>query len=167
MTTTIARRSNRPLTEFACSFLQKFWAKQQQGTGQLAQGNTSIDFESSDSHQRVTVSLFGSPILALVAVDMRPVVLRVEFGNRYDIHGNPTNTTRERLNGLLDRLGELGIIPDGVRIFRDREKEMTYLGRYDDAVAVGKHFAHSVSIQPNPDRLMMTAFDPSRPDVGQ
>lgn len=167
MNTTLSRRSNRPLTEFACSFLQKFWAKKQQGTGELSQGNTSIYFESTDSHQRITVSLFGSPILTLVAIDMRPVSLWIAFGDYYDPCGNPTNTTRERLNGLLDRLGELGLIPQDVRIFRDRCEEVTYLGRFDDVVAVGKNYAHSVFIEPSPDRLIMTAFDPSRPDIGQ
>lgn len=167
MQTVMPRRSNRPLTEFACSFLQKFWAKQQHGTGELSQGNTSVYFESSDSHQRLTVLLYGSPIMTLVAIDMRPVSLWIAFGNRYDAYGHPTNTTRERLNGLLDRLGELGIIPRGVRIFKDRDNDMTYVGKLDDVVAVGRRYAHSVFIEPSPDRLMMTAFDPSRPDIDQ
>jgi hypothetical protein len=105
--------------------------------------------------------------MTLVTIDMRPVALRIEFGNRYDVYGNPTNTTRERLNGLLDRLGELGIVPQGVRVFMDRHDDVAYLGKFDDVVAVGKHYAHSVFIEPSPDQLMMTAFDPSRPDIGQ
>ena len=51
-------------------------------------------------------------------------------GDFYDSKGRPSRTTRERLNGLLDALGQNGFIPEGVRVFI-REDGSCNIGKGD------------------------------------
>jgi hypothetical protein len=154
-----ATRSNRPLTEFACSLLTKLLTEKQPKVGVQTAGNTSVDYELRMGSQRISISLFNHEIMCLVMDDWTPVSLRIDFTGYSDLRGQPTSTTMERLNGILDRLSAFKVIPSGVRVFRDRDQGLTYIGRLDERIAVGSVYAHSVLIQPRPDQLVMAAWE--------
>ena len=83
-------------------------------------------------------------------------------GFYYDFDGNPTRTVRERLNGLLDALGDKGIIPVGVRVIVDKEYSMCYVARGDNMVALNKDYCDMIGIKPCCDSLVFGALDPTR-----
>lgn len=141
------RRSNKPLTQFACELLDKFML------GKLDPGvyenhNTKVECTEDRAAKTVVVSLFDTPIvnLALSLPDEKPFYLALNVGDYYDGFGCPTKTTIERLNGLLDGLGFHGVIPEGVRVFRDPNPEMNmvYLGKGDTKIPVGKKYAKNI-----------------------
>jgi hypothetical protein len=142
-------RSNRPLTEFACTHLGLFLTGHYRGTGQRVKGNTLVTYEIEKRMQLLKVYLFDEEILSILLAEWKAASVRVSFTNFYDGDGQPTTTTSERLNGLLDRLGAYGILPKGTRVFRDPGEGLTYLGRGDDKVAVGKEYAESIYIRPH------------------
>ena len=98
-------RSNRQLTQFAVSRLRSFIRNGIQGLSEEVQGNTGV-LATEDDVFRIT--LFGKPILCLHAD-----AVHIHAGDFYDSLGRPSRTTRERLNGLLDALGDENIIPEG------------------------------------------------------
>lgn len=146
-------RSNRPLTEFACTHLGLFLTGHYRGSGQRTKGNTTIVYEIERRIQLLKVYLFDEEILSVLLAEWKPVSVRVSFTNFYDRDGQPTTTTIERLNGLLDRLGAYAVLPEGTRVFRDADQGLTYLGRRDDKIAVGEEYAESVFIRPHPTDL--------------
>lgn len=164
MTTTKQPRSNRPLTQFACKQLEEFvlnqslnpWGEKRS----LARGNTTVQWVTDQDPKIFNVFLFNEEILSLLYTDGKPFSVRVSFTDFYDLYGQPTSTTVERLNGLLDRLGALGILPQGVRIFRDNSgtEPLTYIGKGENKSAVGKEIAHSVYIRPNKQELDIVGF---------
>lgn len=146
-------RSNRPLTEWACTQLGFFLVGYYQGSGVRTQGNTTIKYEVETRTQFLEIFLFNEPILKLILSDWKIASIQVMFTSYYDHFGQPTLTTCERLNGLLDRLGGYQAIPSGVRVFRDESQHLTYLGKGDDKIAVGEGLADVVFIRPNSDVL--------------
>lgn len=146
-------RSNRPLTQFACRNLGFFLEGRYQGTGSRSEGNTAVHYEIERSRQRFTVRLFDQAVLIVTCYQWKPISICVSFTSFYDMYGQPTKTTCERLNGLLDELGLRGLLPDGVRVFRDPSFKLTYLGKGDDKIAVGKGLAESVFIRPGSTQL--------------
>lgn len=146
-------RSNRPLTEFACVHLGLFLTGHYEGSGKRTKGNTTIVYEIEKRLQKLTVFLFEEEIMSIVLNNWKVFSIRVSFTSFYDQFGQPTTTTSERLNGLLDRLGAYRIIPTGTRVFRDPYQDLTYLGRGENKIAVGEDYADSVYIRPNPDEL--------------
>jgi hypothetical protein len=160
MTQTIAskKRSNRPITEFACKSLEKFVLDNFQDDYQITEKNTTIIAHRDGSLRVVFVLLYEEEILKLVIRNDKPVSLCLSFTSCYDSHGQPTTTTCERLNGLLDRLGTLGVIPQGVRVFRDSEYFTTYIGKENDKIAIGEDFYRSVYITPSPSKLIFAGY---------
>jgi hypothetical protein len=147
MTATTAKRSNRPLTQFACRHLVFFLQRKYQSSGKRTEGNTTVCYEIEQRCQRFTVYLFEDPILVVTLDEWKPFSVCVSFTGFYDSYGQPSKTTCERLNGLLDELGAQHIIPSGVRVFRGTH-DTTYLGKGDDKVAVGRELADSVFLRP-------------------
>lgn len=147
-------RSNRPLTEFACRHLDAFLESRRSIASTLANGNTTVAVRSESTHDLLKVYLFNDEILS-VTRSARGVSVRVSFTSYYDHFGQPTATTCERLNGLLDRLGCHEVLPVGVRVFRDHstDEPLTYLGRGEDKIAVGEGLAESVYIKASPVKL--------------
>lgn len=147
-------RSNRPLTEFACRHLDAFLESRRSIASTLANGNTTVAVRSEPTHDLLKVFLFNDEILS-VTRSARGTSVRVSFTSYYDHFGQPTATTCERLNGLLDRLGCHEVLPTGVRVFRDHSSDepLTYLGRGDDKIAVGEGLAESVYIKASPIKL--------------
>lgn len=142
-------RSNRPLTHFACQQLAAFFESTQgpKDNYKAVKGNTGVVRGDSE----FLVTLYGEPILRIVRPGTGQIPSRIEvlLTSTFDGEGKPTRTVRERLNGLLDTLGRLGVIPTGVRLFVDSSYGVSYLGRGDDKIAVGRDFAHSVVINPD------------------
>jgi hypothetical protein len=153
MTSSSGIRSNRPLTEFACTHLGLFLTGHYEGSGKRTKGNTTVVYEIEKQIQKLRVFLFGEEILSVVLNNWKVFSIRVSFTSFYDHFGQPTTTTSERLNGLLDRLGAYQIIPNGTRVFRDPSQDLAYLGRGENKIAVGQEYADSVYIRPNPDEL--------------
>lgn len=152
-------RSNRPLTEFACTHLGLFLTGHYQGSGKRTQANTTATYEIEKQRQLFKVYLFEEEILSVMLSNWKPVSVRVSFTNFYDKNGCPTTTTCERLNGLLDRLGAYCILPKSTRVFRDPNQGLTYLGRGDNKIAVGEKYANSVYIRPDTNELEIIASE--------
>ena len=115
-------RSNRQLTQFAVDKLRQYLVLGPDQFEDEAAGNTRVSFFDCDCCQRksVKICLFDNLIMELVVNPFNPRVIAGMFihtGNFYDSKGRPSRTTRERLNGLLDALGQVKFIPEGVRVF--------------------------------------------------
>lgn len=98
----------------------------------------------------MTVKLFEATILELgFSAKNHKHLLWVSIGNGgfFDGRGNPSRTTRERLNGLLDALGTHGYIPEKVRAFI--LDDVCYIGNYDGRTSLTAAVAE-VQLVPNP-----------------
>jgi len=128
-------RSNRQLTQFAVDKLRQYLVHGPEKFVDEAAGNTRVSFFAcTQCHRKsVKICLFGNIIMELVVNPFNPRVVAGMFihtGNFYDSKGRPSRTTRERLNGLLDALGQNQFIPEGVRVFI-REDGTCCLGKGD------------------------------------
>jgi len=139
-------RSNSFITQRVVFALQNYLNGQLQGSRSYA--DTTIEVAHDDS---LFININGNPIMTIVGgpnvKDVSSVLVTAGF--YYDSDGNPTKITRERLNGLLDALGEKGVIPQGVRVYIDREYGVCYLKHEDTRIPMGKHYNRFVSIVPN------------------
>ena len=120
-------RSNRQLTQFAVNKLRSHLDRLEPGT--VSAGNTEVAVCACDCGRppNVIIRLFGQEImrLSLSPVNRNRVSSAwVKTGDFYDSKSRPSRTTRERLNGLLDALGEDGFIPQGVRGLLHRGRRM-------------------------------------------
>ena len=106
-------RSNRTLTQFAVDRLSDF-IKNPSAFVSETKGNTEVSVHVDSLTKELTfqVLLFEQSIF-----ELSERCLIVRNGGFFDSKGRPSRTTRERLNGLLDAAGELGCIPEGVRVF--------------------------------------------------
>jgi hypothetical protein len=162
MTATIQRRSNRPLTQYACDLLDDF-LKGKLDSCEYSNENTAVKCVVSKSPittiESFDVYLYGAKILEVVASDGKAFFVKVSTGNHFTIEGYPKKTTIERLNGLLDELGSHMILPEGVRIFKDRIENLFYLGKGDNKIAVGKGLATEVILYPDHNEFRVQASD--------
>lgn len=144
----LGMRSNRPLTEFACTHLGFFLTGHYEGTGQRSKGNTSIVYDIKEDVQAFKVLLYDEKILEVIMTNWKAQSVKIGFTSCFDGEGKPTTTTIERLNGLLDRLGSYRIIPENIRVFRDPSQGVAYIGSGDNKVAVGEKYTQAVMITP-------------------
>lgn len=162
MTATIQRRSNRPLTQYACDFLDDF-LKGKLDSCEYSNENTAVKCVVSKSPvttiESFDVYLYGAKILEVVVSDGKAFFVKVSTGNHFTIEGYPKKTTIERLNGLLDELGSHMVLPEGVRIFKDRIENLFYLGKGDNKIAVGKGLATEVILHPDHNEFRVQASD--------
>lgn len=154
----VKARSNRPLTQFACEELQDFVLNNVTDGYRLEQKNTAVVATVDGRKRTFVVTLFEEEILRVVLDGLKPISIRIAFTSFFDGYGQPTSTTAERLNGLLDLLGWIGLIPQGVRLFRDQEYRTTYLGKGDDKIAVGQDLYHYVYIKPDRSSLQFAGY---------
>jgi len=154
MTQTEISRSNRPLTEFACSLLAQFLTGKYIGEGSEQRGNTEVRYSADAYQQEFFVSIFDKQIFQISMSRWIPSLIQISFGDYWDDYGRPSTTTVERLNGLLNRLAIFRVIPNNVRIFRDPEHKLSYIGRFDDKIAVGEKYATVIQIKPDPQNLV-------------
>lgn len=128
-------RSNRQLTQFAVNKVQEYLTNGPSSFVAEKAGNTRVSFSSCDHCPRsaIKICLFDNLIMELVVNPLTPTVVAgmfIKTGDFYDSKGRPSRTTRERLNGLLDALGEARFFPEGVRVFL-KEDGGCYLGKGD------------------------------------
>lgn len=107
-------RSNRQLTQFA---VHRIGHILDCGSGILPESDAAGNTEISTCFGEAHVKLFGEKIMSLSFKNRQVSEIIVQSGNFYDSKGRPSRTTRERLNGLLDLLGDRGVIPEGIRVF--------------------------------------------------
>ena len=107
-------RSNRQLTQFA---VHRVGCILDCGTGFQPESDAAGNTEISTRFEEASVKLFGKEILFLGFQAGRVTTVVARSGDFYDSKGRPSRTTRERLNGLLDALGQNQFIPEGVRVF--------------------------------------------------
>ncbi len=145
-------RSNRQLTQFAVDKLHQFLTIGPESFQAEEAGNTRVSFHSCTKCPRSTVKfcLFDKLILELIFSSSKPTVvsgLVIRAGDFYDSLGRPSRTTRERLNGLLDALGDAHFLPQNIRVFL-REDGSCHLGKgeaskpFDKANSVLEMLAH-------------------------
>jgi len=146
-------RSNRPLTQFAVGKIQEYLDLGPRRFQSGSVGNTSVILNQQGDLDILSVFLFDQPIVELYFVDGRFDCLNVSDGNFYDRAGNPSGTTRERLNGILDCLAEMCLIPEGVRVFLTEGRTQCYVGRGQVRAPFGKGYpdlcinAHPVTLE--------------------
>lgn len=116
-------------------------------------GNT-VAFVDDDGS--FTIQINSNPILQLIASGEDVSRVRVYTGNRYDEDGNPYRVVQDRLNGIFHYLGEIGIIPTCVRVFRDKETNVCYLGHCDDKVAFTENYYQMVEFKCDPSDFVIT-----------
>ena len=150
----LKRRTNRQLTQQAVDSMI-----------QWINGKSAIDREfintrvSSDQDGDLWVHLFKKPILRLAANDGIVAAVSIFTGGVYDDYGNPTDLTRERLNGLLEALGFEGVIPIDVRVWADWEHQMCYLARRTEKIALNEGYCTKVTIKASPDDFTVLDMD--------
>ena len=119
-------RSNRPLTQFAVQeLLRVLETTPTIEAYDSFSGNTGVIW----TEEILTFLLHGRKILELEFQGDNFVGLWVYDGAFFDKRGGCSNTTRERINGLLDELGNQCLIPEAVRVFNSKETGTTYVGR--------------------------------------
>ncbi|MGA1710389.1 MAG: hypothetical protein ACO4CS_03890 [bacterium] len=164
MTNVKTRRSNKPVTQFACNALED-WLE---GTNPGFRGtreNTTVDYICG-RYQYFKVYLWKDEILSIIALNGDIQTIRVSVGNFFAAEdGSPSLTTRERLNGLLDLMSYYQIIPDHVHVFRDKETRICYFGRGDQKIAVGKNYAKTVLIRPDSNVFEIQVSDMEMPQM--
>jgi hypothetical protein len=154
MTITKAPRSNKPLTSFACSILRKFLDGNFRATDRYEEtrGNTTVRVDNL----MFRAYLYGQRIFTVCLSNGEVAGICVAFTDTFDSAGMPTRTVRERLNGLLDTLGQKRVLPYNVRVFIDPSYGIAYLGRNDDKVAIGRDLGQIVYIAPDANVLEIT-----------
>ena len=147
-------RSNRKSTQKVIEDLNRFLAEGQSGRERLA--FSTIDTRIEASKGRYLIRFHDQPIMALDRHPQSPEKLTkilCTTGFYYNSIGVPSIETRERLNGLLDYLGDRGYIPRGVRVFVDREG--CWIGKDGECVGLDKDFP-VVTIEVSPHTLVMS-----------
>lgn len=160
----MAPRSNRPLTQFACNQLVRCVGGLARSSYEEERGNTKVVYTRGPMVQNFQVLLCEQPICSVLTTTpsngvVQIVSMAIGIGQSLDSEGNPRKTTVERLNGLLDRLSDYKVIPEGVRVFYNREERCYAIGKGDDYVTLGVSRSTGVMINPNPDQfepVMMT-----------
>ena len=126
-------RSNRQLTQFAVDSLKRFINNPVPLYAGDVAGNTEVRQQTlSEGLTEYSVRLFGEEIAAIRLARRFPPAVSLSAGDFYDSKGRPSRTTRERLNGILDFLGDEGILPVGVRVFIG-EDGACFVGKGDKA----------------------------------
>jgi hypothetical protein len=140
-------RSNRPLTQFAVQKLEEFLNNGAEAFQPEARHNTAATYTQEQGYNVLTFWLFDARIMEITMEGDHVLEVTVIDGGTYDRQGNPTKTTRERLNGLLDALGEYCLIPEHVRVFihegrcyvgkgAPHERQCRLLGKGSDSVCI-------------------------------
>jgi hypothetical protein len=128
----------RAVVDYVAGSRQTYWCY----------GNSTVEVDEESS---LTVTIGKNPIMKITKNNENDLDrIYVFAGNHYDKYGNPTDTTKERLNGILDALGYQGVIPNNVRVFFDPNEDRCYFGRFDEKVALHRDYCVMASIEANP-----------------
>ena len=166
-------RSNRMLTQQAVEHVLDYVSTYAPKPGEWNYFNTQVRVDEDLS---LTVSLLGRPILVIDRKESGYLdKVYVCSGEFYDNEGNPSNMTRERLNGLLAALGDERVIPKKVRVFmnykfpedeaeqRKDAPRLCYVGSGDNKILFNEDYATIVAIDARPDCLI---FEDRSQDAG-
>lgn len=148
-------RSNRPLTQFAVGKIAEYFDLGSKRFQNATAGNTSVTLNQEGSTDILGIWLFDQAIAELFFVNGKFDCVALFDGGFYDKAGNPSRTTRERQNGILDYLGDAGLIPEKVRVFLCKDHangSRCYVGRDTDCEPFGKDHV-DVAIRSNPINL--------------
>lgn len=118
-----------------------------------------VIFDDQDNDVGMLVTLFNRPILKVNKAGNSIKDVYVFSGFHYDADGNPTNLTRERVNGLLDLLGSEKVIPQKVRVIYDSEFSVCYLNCQDNRTVLNKEYCDVVGIKADPKEFQFVAVD--------
>lgn len=154
------RRSNRPVTQFACQHTENFLLGKAVSTRQTVR-NTTVECEKTKNHAALSVKLYGHEILgiSMSLPDEEIKHIAISVGTGFTMEGYPTRTSLERLNGLLDAMGIHGVIPEGVRIFKNQEQGIFCFGKGDNWIPVGQHHARNIILSSDPDEFIVESSD--------
>lgn len=149
-------RSNRRLSQFAVDQVVSLLASHPEAPAKplicKEQGNTKVVWESRGSKESaIQVFLFDELILELDFYHRVCSFVDIRAGNFYDNYGNPSRTTRERLNALLDALGDAHLLPQGVRVFLDEWG--SYLGNHSSCRPLNERHSR-ITLIPDPCQLV-------------
>lgn len=142
-------RYNRTLTQFAVGKLEEFLELGAERFVGASAGNTAAFVREDGDITSLVFTLFDQEILSLSFDGRRFLGVTVSDGSFYDKAGNPSRTTRERQNGVLDAMGEQCLIPERVRVFVDKESNQCGVGRGAIYQRLGRGLA-PVTIIANP-----------------
>jgi hypothetical protein len=153
-------RSNRHLTQFAVNKLQEYLATSNLECRDETLGNTRVLLQFHGDLNCLNFYLHGARICEIVFELNKAIDILIFDGSFYDNAGNPSKTTRERLNGILDVLGQEGIIGDGIRAFIDKEDGICYIGRgtYGKPLGQGNE---TVGLVPHPIKMTFRNTNPT------
>ena len=156
-----AGRSNKTATQRAVEHVVEYISTRHPEPGEWTYLNTQVRI---DQNLSLSVLLLDKPILVIDRTESGYVdKIFVCSGEFYDDEGNPSNLTRERLNGLLAALGHVSIVPKDVRVCMkymyaedeaDQIKDaprLCYIISGDNRVLFNEDYATVVGISPNPD----------------
>ena len=145
------KRSNKMHTQRAVSAVLDYVRSSNPQPSKTTYVNTQVEV---DDDAGLTVTLFSNPIMRITRTNTNDFdKVYVYAGGCYTSSGNPSDTTRERLNGLLAALGDCGVIPLKVRVFMDWEYDICYVGSGDKKIALNEDYATMVSIDSNPEQF--------------
>lgn len=150
-------RSNRPLTQFACDSLARCLNHKTVDGFYKVEGNTCASCIAGPRIKAFKVYLHHDEIFSVIIMDSIFMSIRVSVGTVFDERGFPKKTTIERLNGILDEAANWWMLPDGVRIFKDKKEDQYYLGRGDDRIIVGRDYATTMLLKPSRDIFQIEA----------
>lgn len=153
------RRSNKPITQFACDLLGQFLDQRLIGNAVKSRYDTSVSYNATEESQLFFVHHCNADLVNIAMQDWRPCSVRISFSGHFNAEGMVDDAAIERLNGLLDTLGSYGAIPDGVRVFRSKKGQFCYFGKGDERVAVGPNYASYVLVECNPVFLVIISHD--------
>lgn len=141
------RRSNKPVTAFACDAIDKFLGERLK-TGIAELHNTKVICSEARGFRVLEIFLHETRLLTLVLDANNKIVhIGMSIGDRFTFkNGFPCETILERLNGILDTLGMHEVIPDRVRVFKDRDRNVFCLGRGYGMLDIGRDYAHNWSL---------------------
>lgn len=147
-------RSNRQATQYVIDALNRCLAEGYSQRKIIIHSTSDTRLEASKN--QYVIKLHGQPIMRLDKHPENPqklVRITCTTGFFYDRFGVPSCKTRERLNGLLDYLGDRGYLPQGVRVFVDEEG--CWVGKGDECIGLDKDDP-IVTIESNPHNLVMS-----------
>ena len=145
-------RGNKWQTQNAINKIEEFLELGEERFAPAEFGNTAVHLEHDGDLTALVVTLHGNPIVEMVFDGSKFYEVDILDGNFYDAQGRASRTTRERQNGILDFLGEQCLIPEGVRVFLDKETGEAKVGRQAISRPYGKGY-EPVTILAHPVKL--------------
>lgn len=150
-------RSNRKLTQFAVDHVLQYVNVPLLIARTQTFINTSVVIHDDMS---LSVDVFDNRLLHITrdSNDNSIDSVYVFSGGRYDNDGNPSDLTRERLNGLLAALGDAKVIPKRVCVFMDFDYGMCYLGSGEQKIAFNRDYTNIVHIKASPNVFVFEGY---------